>query len=143
MELCEKVVARGHPNVSATHATTIEITKDRYLTTGGDCVIAIDANKGFPEFSRKFKKMAKDPKTKITVKISVNDLENIITGWGDPSLTFGNPNDLVIRKSEFICDRTLMVRADTAAADLDRELVKKLQSEDAIVKIKICVKRVP
>ena len=34
--------------------------------------------------------------------------------------------DIVIRKSDFICCRTLMIHADKAACDLDRDLINDL-----------------
>ncbi|HIG98004.1 TPA: DUF371 domain-containing protein, partial [Candidatus Woesearchaeota archaeon] len=36
--------AHGHPNILATHRTTLEITKDSELTTRGNCVVAVAAD---------------------------------------------------------------------------------------------------
>ncbi|MDX1745570.1 MAG: DUF371 domain-containing protein, partial [Halobacteriales archaeon] len=41
-------------------------------------------------------------------------------------LTFGSDRAAVIRTSDYVDDRTVLVRADTAAADLNRELVSSL-----------------
>ncbi len=50
-----------------------------------------------------------------------------MVAWGHPSLTFKDPSDMVVRKSSFVCDRTLAVGADKAAVDLGRELVDELR----------------
>lgn len=43
------IKARGHPNIKATHRTTIEVTKDNYLTGRGDCILGIDADKSLKD----------------------------------------------------------------------------------------------
>jgi hypothetical protein len=48
--------------------------------------------------------------------------------------------DLVVRKSDFICNRTLAIRADKAAKDFSRNLVKKLQNPKQKVTITLSVK---
>ncbi|HIP75502.1 MAG TPA: DUF371 domain-containing protein, partial [Thermococcus paralvinellae] len=36
----------GHENIKATHKSTLEITKEDFLTPRGDCIICIKADKG-------------------------------------------------------------------------------------------------
>ncbi len=36
--------AQGHPNILATHKTTLEITKDTEVTGEGGCIIAVKAD---------------------------------------------------------------------------------------------------
>jgi len=43
-------------------------------------------------------------------------------------LILTHPTDMVIRKSDYICNRTLAIRADKSANDLPRELVEKLKN---------------
>ena len=38
--------AMGHELISATHGTTLEITKEGHLTKGGNCIVAISSEKG-------------------------------------------------------------------------------------------------
>ncbi|MBM4400405.1 MAG: DUF371 domain-containing protein, partial [Crenarchaeota archaeon] len=52
-----------------------------------------------------------------------------------PQLTLSHPTDMVIRKSDYVCNRTLAVHADKAAQDLSRELVEKLRNPQQKVKI--------
>ena len=50
-----------------------------------------------------------------------------IKGYGHPELTLDHPTDIVCRKSEFKCSRTLMIKADKAAIDLKKELIEDLK----------------
>ncbi|RLF17024.1 MAG: DUF371 domain-containing protein, partial [Thermoprotei archaeon] len=40
MEIVEEIIAWGHPNIRALHRSTMEITKEPYVTPRGDCIIA-------------------------------------------------------------------------------------------------------
>jgi hypothetical protein len=51
-----------------------------------------------------------------------------VDGRGAKGLTFSNPQDLVIRKSDFISDRTLMICSTKAAVDIPRNLVRLLKN---------------
>lgn len=51
-----------------------------------------------------------------------------ITGFGHEDLTLTHPTDIVIRKSDYICPRTLMIGADKAARDLDENLIHDLKN---------------
>jgi hypothetical protein len=44
---------------------------------------------------------------------------------------------MVIRKSDYVCNRTLAVRADKAAKDFSRTLAKKLQdpSQEVVIRL--------
>jgi hypothetical protein len=42
-------------------------------------------------------------------------------------MTFDHGSDIVIRKSDFVCSRTLLVRSDKAACDIEREMVELLK----------------
>ena len=35
--------AWGHPNIRATHPTTLEVTREPHLTLRGDCIVAVKA----------------------------------------------------------------------------------------------------
>ncbi len=133
----EIVIAHGHENVKATHPTTLEITRDEYLTPRGDCIIAIGANKALKNFSDRFKILARNPKARIIMRIRAGKLSETIIGYGHPALTFEDPRSIIVRKSSYICPRTLMIRANKAAKDLSRSLVSMLKSRDTKVIIEI------
>jgi uncharacterized protein len=116
----------GHPNILATHRSTIEITKESSLTPRGDCIIGISSNKacdGLPEALKQALRQGK----KLTITLECNGEHDTITAYGDTKLTLTDPVSMVIRKSSFTCPRTLAVRADKAAADLSRKLIEELK----------------
>lgn len=135
--LQQLIHARGHPEVRSTHPTTIEITTEGFLTTKGDCIIAVSAGCGCAGLHENMKEALKAGK-RIQITISCGGETDIITGRGHKDLTFTNPVSIVIRKSEFVCPRTLCISANKAAKDLKRDLVDKLKSgKDVTVKLEI------
>ena len=131
----EIILANGHKNILATHKTTIEITKERELSKKGNCIIAVGANKSISELSEDFKKKLRSKNSKLTIKIEANGLNDKLTAKGFPKLILTNTRDMVIRKSSYICDRTLAIRSNKAAIELSRELVMKLRNPNQEVKI--------
>src|SRR3989338_6007579 len=100
----ETITAKGHPLVKGTHRTTIEITKENFLTKKGDCIIGVSADKACADLSDELKDALKtDAKFKVTFK--VGDLEDSLTAYGSPDLKLTNVQDIVIRKSSHIDDR--------------------------------------
>ena len=126
--IIEVIHAFGHPNILASHPTTIMITKERQVTKRGDCIVAVDADKSVADLSTEFKRALRQPNAKLTVKLEVDGLKGEITAFGSPELKLNHPNDLVIRKSEFVSDRTLAVKADKSSADLSKAVVEKLKN---------------
>ena len=130
--LRETIHAVGHPNVSARHKTTFEITKESRLTPQGDCIIAITADRGLTDFSEEFLKTLKNDKATLEIKMACCGIEENITAHGHPDLSFTNHEEMVVRKSSYICGRTLAVRADKASCDLRRDFVKKLREGNSL-----------
>ncbi|WP_456373303.1 DUF371 domain-containing protein [Methanocaldococcus sp.] len=129
--------AKGHKNISATHKTTLEITKEDYLTPTGHCIIGIEANKSMLDFTDEFKEKLRNAK-KIIVEIEVEGIKDTIIGEGHKDLILNHPTDIVIRKSNYICPRTLMINANKSAKDINRKIVKKLkEGKKLIFRIKI------
>ncbi|XRO76291.1 DUF371 domain-containing protein [Methanocaldococcus sp. 10A] len=129
------IKAKGHKNVSATHKTTLEITKENYLTPTGHCIIGIEADKSMADFSEEFREKLRNAK-KIIVEIEVEGIKDTIIGEGHKDLILNHPTDIVIRKSNYICPRTLMINANKSAKDINREIVKKLkEGKELIFKI--------
>lgn len=129
--------ARGHENVRATHATTIEVTKEEHLTPRGDCIIAVGADKGLCDLTGDERKALQHGD--ITVTVSVGRLSWSVTGRGTPALSLTHPRDMVMRTSGHACPRTLMVGANGAARDMPRELARALADPDAEVTVTIDV----
>jgi hypothetical protein len=180
----EVVHARGHEHVSGTHASTLEVTSDDWLTPAGDCILAIDADRTPADFAPEFRDAARDPDATITCTITVDNddetaecdaetagndgetaesadettvsdgetagkdaepavndaeaagtdagsesteaLSATVTGRGHPDLELKSDRSMVARTSTYVDDRTIMVDADAAAADVARDLVRAL-----------------
>ena len=141
--LVEEVHARGHEHVTAAHPSTFEFTTDDWLTPAGDCILGIDADRTPREFDPAFKRACRDASATITATIRVDGddatHEATITGRGDPELTLLDDRSMVGRTSTYTDDeRTIVVEANAAAADLDRDLVDAL-TEGAPVTLRLVV----
>jgi hypothetical protein len=124
--LRETIHAMGHPNVTARHRTTFEITKESHLTPQGDCIIAVCADRGLTDFSEEFRNALKREDAILEIRMICCGLEEKIISRGHPDLSFTDHEEMVVRKSAFTCGRTLSVGADKASCDLRRDFVKKL-----------------
>ncbi len=133
----EKIIAWGHFNVLGTHKSTIELTCVSEITQSANCIIGVNATRGLAALSPEFKTLVRSPSTKIEITFESGEKKDIIYAWGDPGLTLTHEHDIVIRTSNFLCARTLAIRANKAAADLDRELIKQLQSKETQMQITI------
>jgi len=141
MRETETIHAHGHENIQSTNRTTFEITKETFLTKRGDCIVAVGSTKGAVDLSPEFKEAARSEDSRIRITIEANDQVEVINAWGSPRLSFTHLTDSVVRKSEYVCGRTLAIRADKAAKDLSKKLVEKLHSPDQKVKITMTVER--
>ena len=139
MKVMEVIRARGHQNVRSTNKTTFEITKEAFLTKRGDCILAVSATKGASELHTKFRETARNQNARITIIIEADAEKEVVEAWGSPLLTFTHPTDLVVRKSDYVCGRTLAIRADKAACDLSRRLVERLQTPHQKVRVTLIV----
>ena len=107
---------------------TFEITRDCDLSKRGDCVIGVGASKGARDLALEFRKACSQANARIVMRLEALGLVEIIHGLGSDHLSFAHPTQMVGRKSTFTSDRTIMVRADKAACDLDRRLIEALKS---------------
>lgn len=129
--------ARGHPAVLSTHPTTIEVTREANLTPRGDCVVAVCSGMGARDLPSALRAALARSDTMAKVVFGVGRFEFEVHGRGDPRLLLSHPTDLVIRRSGFVSDRTLMIHADKSAADLPRGMVRLLQDPRNSVTIDI------
>lgn len=126
----DEVTFYGHPNVRSLHSKSIEITKDGYLTPKGDCIIGIKANKACTDLEESIRQGLKSSSAIVKIEVIVDDESFIIKGRGDERLTMLNPHDIVIRRTNFVCPRTMSVLCDKASSDMPRELVRLLQHQE-------------
>ncbi len=109
MLLEDSFTARGHANIRATHEKTIEVTRETHLTTQGDCIAAVAAEKGLRDLPKEMREAAKRPDSVISLSLRLGDSVFTTTGRGDPGITWDHPTDMVARMSGYTCPRTLMV----------------------------------
>ena len=126
----DEVTFYGHPNIRSLHAKTLEITKDEHLTPKGDCIIGVKANKACADLDESFKHRVKSNSSVVRIEIMVGDESFLILGMGDERLSMLNAHDIVIRKTNFVCPRTMSVLCDKASSDLPRKLVSMLQDQE-------------
>ena len=136
-----KLKTKGHKNVTSHHKSTFEITKDVEIGPAADCIIGTDMDKSMLNFPEEFKDMIADSDTKITVILDTENGHDEIVGFGHEDLTLTHPTDIVCRTSDYTCPRTLMIKADKAARNLDKDLIEDLKNEkDMEVTIKLSEK---
>ena len=124
-----KFTAYGHPNILATHPTTLEFTKGKELSLEGDCIIGVRAD----FLLKDIKRILNKERIKIVISVDKSKEEVI----AQTNRLFNHDTEMVIRKSDFLSDRTLGIRANKAAIDLDRKLVAKLKDPKQKIEVEI------
>lgn len=133
-----KIITKGHDNVTSKHRSTFEITADGEIGPAADCIIGTGMDKTMLDFPEEMKEKIANSETEITVILKTENAVDEITGWGHEDLTLTHPTDIVIRKSDYTCSRTLMIHADKAAKDLNSDLIDDLKNNKTMeVTIKI------
>ncbi len=123
---------KGHKNVLSMHRTTLEFTKDKDLTLKGDCIIGVEANFK-PE---ELKKILKYNKIKIILETEDYSDEFECTVNKD----FSDDEEIVIRTTAFISERTLGIHSDKAAKDIDRKIIEQMKNPST--KLKVTIKKI-
>jgi hypothetical protein len=100
-------------------------------------VIAVQANKAPVDLSTEFRNLCKRDEARIMVELRAAGIVETIEGRGSRGLTLGHSSEIVGRKSTYVSDRTLMIRADKAACDIDRDLIRALKSPGTRLQITI------
>jgi hypothetical protein len=137
MEAEDSFIAWGHPNITSKHRTTIMVTKDEHLSKKGDCIVAVRAERGLDDLSPELKQVIRNEEAEIIFTMETSGRSLVVKGRGHPGLKLTNPSDIVIRKSSFISDRTLMIKADIASLDIPLEFIQLLEDHDSEVHITI------
>ena len=119
----------GHENLLATHNTTLEFTKDSYLTKNGDCIVGIRADFSYDEL------MKLKGQDTIKIIISIDEIKEEIIS--KVNKYFDHKEEIVIRLSDFLSDRTLGIKANKAAINLSREMIEKLEDPNSRAQVEI------
>ena len=118
--------AWGHRNVSARHRTTLEITREDYLTPKGDCIVAVRSEIGLSDLPDDMKREIRRGAMVVLIICSAGVCDSVV-GWGHPGLGLSDPVRMIVRRSTYTDDKTLMIRASKAARDLDRRLINEIR----------------
>jgi len=129
--ISEIVRACGQPNVTATHRSTFELTRDPDIGPAADCIIAVSADRAAASLSQRFRTAAARDDARIVAIIRCGGHSDTVTGRGSAQMTFTDEHSLVFRVSSYVCGRTVMIDADKAAKGLDRRLVAGLAARFA------------
>ena len=138
-ETRESMVALGHTNIQAVHPSTLMFTKETCLSAKGDCIAAIATDKALADLKPEFKDNLKKQNAKLTIIIEADGLTEQINAYGSTKLILTHPTDMVIRKSDYICNRTLAIHADKSSNDLSRDLVQKLKDPKQKINITLII----
>ncbi|HJJ48343.1 MAG TPA: DUF371 domain-containing protein [Methanocorpusculum sp.] len=133
--ISETIHCKGHINVAGNHKSTFEITKEAELSPKGDCIIGVCADKGAADLSPEFKAALQKDGAELETKLICGDIEYVVKSKGGAGLSLTHPEDLVWRKSEFTCPRTIGNASDAAARDLPRELMERLKKGEELIVI--------
>ncbi len=135
------VTAWGHVNVTARHRTTLEITKEPWLTPRGDCILGVRASMAPADFPESFRRMACRDDAVIELELRVEGERFVVRGRGSSALTLADDTSMVVRRSSYTCGRTLMIGADAAARDVPRRMVEMLRNPEqrlvAVVRVRL------
>ena len=130
-----KFNAYGHPNILATHKTTLEFTKDNGISLKGNCIVGVQAEFDLKKM-KEFIKNIKSNEITITIEVLNNKkIKDIITA--EPNIAFNSHKEFVIRKTDFVSERTFAIKADKAAFDLKRDLIRFLKEKKNKIRISI------
>ena len=127
----------GHSNIRAKHRTTLEFTKDTEVSVEGDCIVGVRADFELSKIME-FIKTSRNKKIAIIIQtISKNRrIQDKIIAEINPD--FSSDKELVIRKTDFISERTFAIKSNKAAFELNRDLAEFLKEEKN--KIKVIIK---
>ena len=123
-----KFHAYGHPNILATHKTTLEFIKDSELSLNVGVRADFDLNE-----IKKFIKKSKSGKIKIIIETKDKQIKETMEAELNPD--FNDEKEIVIRKTDFASERTLAIRSNKAAVELKRVLIEFLKSKEGEISI--------
>ncbi|MDK2850110.1 MAG: uncharacterized protein PWR32_777 [Candidatus Woesearchaeota archaeon] len=126
-----KIKFFGHKNILGLHFNTFEFTKDSFVTKKGDCIIGVNSEFDFSNLTQ-FLDNQKKVKVKglIVVYLNGQRFEDTFEGLLNKNFDI-NSRELVFRKSDFDSKRTLVVRCNKSAKQLNRRMIDALKSPEA------------
>lgn len=131
--------AWGDGKITSTHRTTLEITKEGVKTGYGDCIVATRSEVGLRDLPEDLKREARVEGVPMAVVLEAGGAAQLIRGRGSPALTFESGHEMVVRKSGYVCGRTLMVHANKAAAELGKSYIEAVRDGKMDIRVTLVV----
>ena len=122
-----RAIAAGHPNVRATHAKTLELSRDAEIGPGATCVVGVSAEIDDAAVT--------ELRGRVEITIEAGGRSARVRGRMNPAFQPGDP--LVVRRAAAVTRDAVVIDADAAAADLDRGLVEELARPGAPIVVTI------
>jgi len=135
----DRITAQGHRNLLCTHNTTIELTKDNFLTKRGNCILGVNSTKACKDLRKELKEYIRKGK-KILVILKSDEFMDSFYGFGHQNLSLTHKREIVFRKSNYKCSRTALINCSKSSSELLKELIENLKKPTN--KIKVIFKRV-
>ncbi|MBF0138325.1 MAG: 16S rRNA (cytidine(1402)-2'-O)-methyltransferase [Magnetococcus sp. DMHC-1] len=128
-----RIHCRGHLNIQASHAKTLELTTDPDVTQRGSCIIGVQA-----DYDADALAALRGP-----VSITLRCGERAVTLFAVMSPTFKPGDPLIIRRHPLPQGNTLAHAASKSARDLDREFIASLRQPGAEVIVEVVPLGIP
>lgn len=123
-----RLTAVGHPDVTARHAKTLELTGEPGITARASCVLGVRAGPLPGELGR----------LRGRVRLTLAAGEETASVEGEVNPRYASAERLVVRRSDRLDPDTLLVNATAGAADLDRALVDRLRDPATRLHVTVC-----
>ncbi|MDA4129784.1 MAG: DUF371 domain-containing protein [Thaumarchaeota archaeon] len=134
--LTQTIHFKGHRNVLCTHRNTVEITKDECISKRADCILGVEASCGCRDLHPDLKAHIKAGGS-LRFEIRVKNFVFIFSGKGSPNLELTDPQEIVLRRSDYGSPRTAAILCDSAAIDIPRPMIDFLKNPDTEGEFKI------
>ena len=121
--------ARGHPNVTATHDKTLELTRDADIGRRATCVVGVASTHD--------DRALLTLRGRVEIGLDCDGQRDTLTATISPFF-LGDPS-LVIRRGPGLRARTFAFDASKSAADIDRSLIDRIAAVGAEVDVAIRV----
>ncbi len=129
----------GHPNIASKHRSTIEFTTDSNLTPRGDCILGVKTTTNLKQLPTEIKDLIRKKNSKIKVIMKIDEFLEEIEGEGHAELSLTDETAIIIRTSNYVCPKTLVINANKAAKDISSEMRELMRNPSTIMEITIQV----
>ncbi len=133
------ITCHGHENILSTHKSTLEFTTDSFLTSTGDCIIGVKSSLNLRNLPDEFKDKIRSENSRIRIILQIGEKKEEINGFGHSSLQLSDSRAIIVRKSSFVCPKTLAINADKAACDISTDIINLLKNPKTELKVSISV----